>query len=389
MIQKIKTEVVADQVADGANNSSCSPANEQQTTSPTKKMWDWLWSRSADATPLGNDACLEIYNRGFADGGLIRLVSRRRQGEHPVAGIALQPTRRWKLFREFRVPNNPWFQGGSLLTNKHKVTTKSFKDLATQIKALPCSFVTIDWAYDTIELQRLIDGLNLVGCHSIREQHFEIGLVNITNDWEAYFAERSKSFRKKIRRSLKKLQRQGDVKLERHRDLKDVGQLNELLEDAFRIEHLSWKGQSQTSVNSYGKERELYIEAMHQLASDGLLELQFLTVNGQRIAFEIGMLARNESNKKTWYSHKIGYDPQFAQFSPGQLLMYFQLREWFETREVSVVDTVGDLSEASAKWCNEITTQYRYIIATRFTSWQLLKSYQWLKPMAKRLLGRS
>ncbi len=49
-----------------------------------------------------------------------------------------------------------------------------------------------------------------------------------------------------------------------------------------------------------------------------MLEVQFLKLDDRAIAFEIGFRSHG-----TYYSCKIGFDPEFSKFSPGQIITYF------------------------------------------------------------------
>ena len=49
-----------------------------------------------------------------------------------------------------------------------------------------------------------------------------------------------------------------------------------------------------------------------------MLEVQFLKLEDRAIAFEIGFRSHG-----TYYSYKIGFDPEFSKFSPGQIITCF------------------------------------------------------------------
>ena len=84
--------------------------------------------------------------------------------------------------------------------------------------------------------------------------------------------------------------------------------------------------------------------------------LVFLEHNGRAVTFELGHVA-----KGVYFSTKVGYDPAYAAYTPGQLLRLLWLRQLQSTgrigvAEVHTVDFWGPLVDATAKWSNQ---QYR------------------------------
>jgi hypothetical protein len=88
-----------------------------------------------------------------------------------------------------------------------------------------------------------------------------------------------------------------------------------------------------------------YGNQARQLAEWGQLELLFLELNGQPIAFEYGCRA-----KGVYFSHKIGYDEAYAGIGPGQLLVRYQVERCHVDPERRLVDCMGVMCPATAKW---------------------------------------
>ena len=343
--------------------------------------WDDLWSNTLDATPLSRSACLAHCASGFRTGPVKKITT--FENGRMVAGLPLMEGRKWKFFRSFNFPNNSWLQAGALLTDHQRITTRSYQQMAQQIRSLPGSLVVLDWAYESSELDNLLAELRRIGSHVVREPQFKTGFIEISGSWENYFLQRSKGFRKKIRSSFRKLEELGSVQLERYSSFDDLRQLTGLFDAAVEIESLGWKGQQGTDLNSNPVVRKIFLDVWSELASAGMLEILFLKIGNKRIAFEFGY-----RSKRIYYSHKIGFDPQFANFSPGQVLVYQQLREWFRTGEVKQVDTVGEIDQAIGKWCTEIRQRYRYTIATGSCTGWIPGQINHCKRIAKRLLRR-
>ena len=75
------------------------------------------------------------------------------------------------------------------------------------------------------------------------------------------------------------------------------------------------------------------------------MRLAFLTLDNRPIAFCYGFAA-----KGVYHTFKIGYDPEYGQFSPGQVLFGCLLEQLFNDSAYSSVDTVGLLTSTMAHW---------------------------------------
>jgi CelD/BcsL family acetyltransferase involved in cellulose biosynthesis len=324
---------------------------------PFVETWNRLWDRSGDAIPLTRHECL---------GHLAAQTSQRLTwltagpADNPVAGIALLPGRHRQWIPVLRAANHDWLQGGNLLIDQQRLTSQHLRQLAGRIRDLPVPLVILDWAPETAALQQLIGELKAAKCDVLRVPQFSTGLVQLEGSWDEYLASRSRGFQKKLRSGLRKLQQQGNVQLERCLDFDTAESLQHCMDEALRLEHLGWKGRQGMSLNSNPDIRRTYHRLLQELAAADMLEIHFLRVAGQRIAFDIGFRSHG-----TWYSHKIGYDPAWAGYGPGQLLMYLQLQQWFAEGEIRCIDTIAEMTEATAKWTTEVQPRYRYLIATR------------------------
>ena len=333
---------------------------DHQVLAVPASTWNQLWDHYGHASPLARDECQQRFARCFARGRLFRLTE-SRDGEM-VAGLTLVKGRIRKVIPAFISPNNPWLQTGCLLVRDRSSADQAMQSLAGQLARLPAPFVVLDWLYETPAVLSLIRHLQGQGMSVRRQPQFSTGIIDIQGDWESYFGSRSPGFRKKMRSGLRKLKQLGEVGFERYAAESGWQDWPELIDAALRIEHLGWKGEQGTSMNSHPTIRRAFLDVLLQLAGGGMLELQFLTVAGQRIAFEIGFRSH-----RTYFSYKIGFDPEFARCGPGQILTLLQLQHWFAGGQVDQVDTVGQWNAATAKWCTQFRQQYRYIVATR--SW--------------------
>ena len=181
--------------------------------------------------------------------------------------------------------------------------------------------------------------------------HQPVGVVDVVDQWQHYFKSVSGNHRSAIKRSLRKLEHEAELRIERLQHL-SADELEQKLDVALEIEHRSWKGAEGSSVRSSPVTVAYLKQEALEMMKAGCLDLWFLYANEKPIAFEYCHLA-----KGTCYSHKIGYDPEYARFGPGRLLRYFQLQQLIEDDNCQVLDMLGTLCPSKAKWA---TRSYRF-----------------------------
>lgn len=93
-----------------------------------------------------------------------------------------------------------------------------------------------------------------------------------------------------------------------------------LVEEAFRVEAGSWKGEEGSALAIDARRGGFYRRYALLAAQKGILKLCFLRVNGQAIAMQYAV----ECHGRFWLL-KIGYDDQYSRCSPGNLLMLHTL----------------------------------------------------------------
>jgi CelD/BcsL family acetyltransferase involved in cellulose biosynthesis len=124
----------------------------------------------------------------------------------------------------------------------------------------------------------------------------------------------SRNLRHDVERRLRRLVEHGAVSIQ---VWKSPSNLDELLDEAFRVEQLGWKGGRGTAIASEPRTRRFYSAVAHWGVEESMLRLAFLRVDERAIAFQLDL-----ESADTYYSLKIGYDPSYEQFSPGKLLAY-------------------------------------------------------------------
>lgn len=319
--------------------------------------WDELWRKSDTCLPSSRAAGIELWQRIFAPTADLFAIVVVQDGQF-VAGLPMFRDKSTWLPGVYRLPVNCTVNAGDLLIDSDCDVEAATQAIARYIARLPGTIAAFEGIQiDTDRWQRLIGALRAEG----RVMHIspgrEIGLVDILHDWDAYTRSWSGNHRSSIKRACGKLEAAGQMQVVRLRDATD-DELHSTLETCFAIENKGWKGQGGTSILSTPWLREYYHEEARMLRDLGALDLWLLKLNERIIAFEYC-----QYSKGTCFSHKISFDPDFEKYSPGKVLRCIQLEQYHQDPAAEVMDTLGVLCEAKAKWVTRTYKSSRSFVA--------------------------
>lgn len=136
--------------------------------------------------------------------------------------------------------------------------------------------------------------------------------VEVTGSWDDYLPTISKNMRREFRRRQKRLAEAGTFAFEVHESADDLAQL---VEEAFAVEAASWKGQSGTAVIADPVTLDFYQRVASWAGARGWLRICLMRLDGRPIASDFAL-----ESERIFYSLKGGYDPGYAEYSPGRLM---------------------------------------------------------------------
>jgi CelD/BcsL family acetyltransferase involved in cellulose biosynthesis len=182
---------------------------------------------------------------------------------------------------------------------------------------------------------------------------------------ESYRAGLATKHKSNMRNRTKRLAKLGTVALE---TIEGRSGLPEALDDGFAIEAAAWKGEARTAIRCDEALNRFYTRMAHVSAARGWLRLDFLTVNGRRIAFGYSLVYRDKL-----YLLKAGYDPEFFPYSPFNLLCERTIQTAFD-QGLQEFDFLGADAEWKMKWTNATRRHYWLFLfspraRTRFVHW--------------------
>ena len=182
------------------------------------------------------------------------------------------------------------------------------------------------------------------GVAACYHQRYRVGRVAIEHNWDSYQRRLAKSHRQGMRRSLLRLASHGNVRFEIESQMPE-DKVEPWLQTAFEVENRGWKGEAGTSVLQTPGMSSFFVKQMRQLARWGQLETASLRLDGRMVAFVLGCRARS-----FYFANKISYAPEFAAFSPGQLLFHHILERLHEDRQIEWLDFMGPMTQAMMRW---------------------------------------
>lgn len=306
--------------------------------------WDNLWERTPIQQPATRSKPLAAWLQSFAAHRRLRILTVRR-GSRLLAALPLVSGRYRHIVPVTALARNSWSYAGELLLDIGRDSQQVCKLLFDQFRRLRTPLLRFeDVPYTSPQWQTFFAAMDRSELDYRRNDTFSIGTIEIAKDWDTYKAMCSKNHRKKMSRLSRRLEKVGNVEFHLYTDLLP-DQVGPLLRCGFELEHQSWKGAEGTSALSSPGMFEFYLHQAKALAADGCLCLAFLSCGGQPIAFEYGWIA-----KQTYFSPKIAYDPTFAKYSPGHLLLWRLLKHFHQDERVSSVDFFGPTTLATSHW---------------------------------------
>ena len=162
-------------------------------------------------------------------------------------------------------------------------------------------------------------------------------------------------YRYNLRKRYERLGKMGPIDVE---VITERERVRDALQDGLRIEAAAWKGQRGTAILSDPAATEFYIRLAERQADLHQLRLSFLRVGGKRISFSYILCSDNKL-----YGVKIGYDPEYHTYSPGNMLLNLILQDACANQRAEY-DFLGVNDEWKLDW-TQSTRGHRWLFLFR------------------------
>jgi CelD/BcsL family acetyltransferase involved in cellulose biosynthesis len=342
--------------------------------------WDDLWWRSEITMPTMRAELLAQWLEQFASTDDFHAIVVEENGRY-LAALPLVSRRLAKIFRVGSLTCNPWLPCGDLLLDPLADTDGALSALVSAAADLPWPLLWLDDAVvDAPRWQALGTVCRQEGFSVVERVRFPVAKIEMAADWNAFLKNLARNHRQAMQRAERRLRESGELRLEMLSNLAPE-QVHAWLEKMFAVEDSSWKGAAGSSVLRTPGMSDFFLRQARQLTEWGQLEIAILKWQGRAIATLFGFSA-----KGVYHAHKIGYDPRYAQYSPGQLMFWKILERLHAEGDWKALDCIGPMTEGLSRWRPSTYTIGRMAIAPRkFLGHMALNAYQRFWPKARTL----
>ncbi len=177
-------------------------------------------------------------------------------------------------------------------------------------------------------------------------------VVDLCTPWERCLASLPTRMRRETGRKMRQLDRLGRVDFEM---LTSGPELSSALKSSFELEALGWKGTSGSPIKNAPRTLRFYTDLAQESAARGRFALYSLKFNGRLIAYEYCLRALGKIDQL-----KPSFHPDFASYSPGNILRYKILQ-----KEVSEGNTSSYHLGSPAAWKRHWTKRVDALVRLR------------------------
>lgn len=352
--------------------------------------WDRLWERSDEASPAARCEPVCRWHAHFHPKTPLQVIA-VSEGNELLAVLPLAP-RGWP--RVASLPSNDWVAGGTLLTDPAQDATRVSHCLLEGLARLPCvGYVFRGVPSDQVAWQALAKASIEAGWPKVLQPLHQVGTIDLQTTWEETETRLGGNYRRQMAKAQRRLEAAG--RLEFHAtdtsaygadanvafadgmfaDGAQVDSLESTLREGFELEARGWKGAAGTAIA--GQPGLMAFVVRHAAAIAGAVPFELrpaddspsapeqdaacvrpverpaasgvriatLRLDGRLIAFLYCWLG-----KRTVFTPKIAYDESFAEYSPGKLVFYWNLRALLRDGRWRSLDMAGPLADYNAKW---------------------------------------
>ena len=216
------------------------------------------------------------------------------------------------------------------------------------------------------------------GCASGLWPSSESPYIRLETSWNEYFGQLETKFRANLRNRFKRLSAIGPLEA-----VTPTEPDADRLQAAFDLEAAGWKREAGTAISCDANLRRFYTLLAQRAAERGWLRLQFLQSAAYCVAFGYSLVYKNRQ-----FLLKTGFDPDYAPFSPSNLLVCRVLEQAFE-QGIEVYDFLGDSADWKQRWTSDVKRHYWLFVFANTFKGRLLHAIKFrLVPLAKSFLGK-
>lgn len=169
---------------------------------------------------------------------------------------------------------------------------------------------------------------------------------------EDFWASYNSKFRRNLKRKINKASGQGELRLE---CIAAPSELISAFDTFLAVENSGWKGRDKTSIYAQPKKKQYYQILLEEYGKKGLCQINLLYLNEQCIAAQFSIVIAN-----TLHLLKIGYNEDYADISPGDIILEKLIDHGCDTGKYNTISFVTGVSWID-RWkpqCNPVQIHY-------------------------------
>jgi CelD/BcsL family acetyltransferase involved in cellulose biosynthesis len=302
------------------------------------------WNRGAHSgtlSPTADAIWMRAFWQAFSDRKDTLVLHALYQGEQLLAVVPVRPCGRWvRAWYSIRNPESPYWMfwmdesrpelGVAVLD--HLLEAADYIDFGPLHEHGPLlsalTAAAADLKYRVVIEPRGADAF-----------------VSLQGDWEAARTRLSRNQQQQASRKMRQLQQLGNLTYE---VVRGGSGFQGLLEECFELETKGWKGVEGAPMKSDPRTYTFYKELALNSAAAGRFALYLLRLDGRLIAFEYCLRAQGKIDML-----KLSFDPEYAKYSPGNVLRLMLLQDEADRGEVRSYH-MGRPSEWKERWATDI-----------------------------------
>lgn len=177
------------------------------------------------------------------------------------------------------------------------------------------------------------------------KENIESPYIQIDTDWKSFLRARSPKFRKVMRNKINRVNRVGDLRVDR---INIESRNDPALQEMIDISGRSWKRTVGGDLVSCDKGRNFLLTLCDRMGPSGMVQLWFVKNGSMPIAYEFQLVYNG-----IVYPIRADFDEQFRSLSPGSFLQYQILKTLFQESTMAEYYTCGHHYDYLLRWTDK------------------------------------
>lgn len=335
--------------------------------------WTNLHGRASLSTPFLSHEWIRTWWTHFARSRDFRIITLSEDGESEslvgAAPLALETRRSFGIsYRTAEILGTSRVEDrGMGLADRADFLVDSDHPEAYQ-RLLHAVLEELDW--DILHLKAIPGRGHLAEAarrlQNVRRREFDHDVspyVPCEGTWDSYLKDRSKTFRKSLRKMRNRVQKLDGYRMDRFHGAEAVSHIPEI----FAVNEKSWKGDAGSALFESPRIRSFFLDLADAMASRQSLLLYTLSAEQKTIAYEVCL-----EGPRSVVAYNASFDPDYGKLSPGIVLSGFILEDTF-SRGCSEYDQSRGDHEYKRRW-NESHREEKQVAVVR-PGWKPYAAY--------------